>query len=131
MAATIMIVEDDEELNEILHYNLTRAGYNVVQVWDGRAAIDAVRSTPPDLLLLDVMLPGADGWEVCRSLADTPELLKIPIIVFTAKSAPEDFDRARQFNLAGFFTKPYATPDVLRHVDRVLGNMGNAVQPAA
>ena len=125
MPATIMIVEDDDELNDILQYNLTRAGYNVVQVWDGRAAIDAVRNSPPDLLLLDVMLPGADGWEVCRSLADSPELLRIPIIVFTAKSAPEDFDQARQFNLAGFFTKPYATQDVLRHVSRVLGTVQN------
>ena len=120
MAAHIMIVEDDEELNEVLQYNLTRAGYQVSQAWDGREAMDALRERPPDLLLLDLMLPGANGWDVCRFLAESPELKDIPIIIFTAKSAREDFDQARQFNLAGFFTKPYATADVLRHVEKVL-----------
>jgi two-component system alkaline phosphatase synthesis response regulator PhoP len=120
MPATIMIIEDDEELNEILQYNLNRAGYKTAQVWDGRVAMTELQSNPPDLVLLDVMLPGADGWEVCKFMSSDPKLKSIPIIVFTAKSAREDFDQARQFNLAGFFTKPYATADVLRHVQKVL-----------
>lgn len=120
MPSTIMIIEDDEELNEILHYNLTRAGYNAVQVWDGRAAVEALEKSPPDLVLLDIMLPGVDGWEVCRHMSASPRLKNVPIIIFTAKSAREDFDQARQYNLAGFFTKPYATADVLRHVGKVL-----------
>jgi two-component system, OmpR family, alkaline phosphatase synthesis response regulator PhoP len=123
--STIMVVEDDEELNDILHYNLTRAGYHVVQAWDGRQAVEAVRREPPDLVLLDIMLPETDGWEVCRFLADAPDRQRIPIIIFTAKSAREDFDQARQFNLAGFFTKPYATADVLRHVEKVLATSGD------
>lgn len=120
MPATIMVVEDDEELSEILQYNLSRAGYRVIQAWDGQEAIDTVEQAAPDLLLLDIMLPKVDGWKVCRFLADSPTLKHIPIIIFTAKSAREDFDLARQFNLAGFFTKPYATTDVLRHVEKVL-----------
>ena len=120
MPATIMVVEDDEELSDVLQYNLTRAGYRVIQVWDGQEAIDTVEQSAPDLMLLDVMLPKADGWEVCRFLSDSPTLKQIPIIIFTAKSTREDFDLARQFNLAGFFTKPYATIDVLRHVEKVL-----------
>jgi DNA-binding response OmpR family regulator len=120
MPATVMVVEDDEELNDILQYNLDRAGYRVLQAWDGREAMELIRREPPNLLLLDIMLPGADGWEVCRFLADSPDLKQIPIIIFTAKSAREDFDQARQFNLAGFFTKPYATADVLNHVKKVL-----------
>jgi DNA-binding response OmpR family regulator len=121
-----MIVEDDEELNDILQYNLSRAGYRVLQAWDGRQAMEAARPEPPDLLLLDIMLPEADGWEVCRFFSETPELKSIPIIIFTAKSAREDFDQARQFNLAGFFTKPYATGDVLRHVEKVLATQSGA-----
>jgi two-component system, OmpR family, alkaline phosphatase synthesis response regulator PhoP len=124
MPATIMVVEDDEELNDILHYNLTREGYNVSQFWNGQDAIEAIPQAPPDLLLLDIMLPGADGWEVCRFLASRPELQQIPIVIFTAKSAREDFDEARKYNLAGFFTKPYATGDVLRHVEKVLASNG-------
>ncbi|MCC2669866.1 MAG: chemotaxis protein CheY [Armatimonadetes bacterium] len=120
MPSTIMIIEDDEELNEILEYNLHRAGYETRQAWDGRKAITELEENPPDLVLLDVMLPGADGWEICRHMSAEPRLKTVPIIIFTAKSAREDFDQARQFNLAGFFTKPYATADVLRHVQKVL-----------
>lgn len=119
-AKTILIAEDDEELNDILQYNLMRAGYRVVQTWDGRQAIEAARLKAPDLLLLDVMMPEVDGWEVCTFFESTPELKDIPKIVFTAKSAREDYQHAHQFSLAGFFIKPYATSDVLRHVERVL-----------
>lgn len=129
MPATIMVVEDDEELSEVLQYNLARAGYRVVQAWDGQEAMDTVEQAAPDLVLLDIMLPKADGWEVCRFLTDTPALKQIPIIIFTAKSTREDFDLARQFNLAGFFTKPYATIDVLRHVEKVLAGRPAASPP--
>ena len=126
MASKIAVVEDDEELNEILHYNLTRAGYNVVQMWDGPQAIQGIREEKPDLIVMDIMLPGADGWEVCGTLKDDSELKEIPIIFLTAKSAREDFDQARQFNIAGFFTKPFTTVDVLRHVEKVLAARKNA-----
>ncbi|MBW3624626.1 MAG: response regulator [Armatimonadetes bacterium] len=126
MAETIMVVEDDEELNEIIHYNLTRAGYEVIQAWDGLQAIEAIRQSAPGLIILDVMLPGVDGWEVCHSLQDSPELREIPIVFLTAKSAREDFDQARQFNIAGFFTKPFTTVDVLRHVEKVLSAKNSA-----
>jgi len=82
--------------------------------------VETVRQEKPDLILLDIMLPRMNGWEVCRILADAPDLCEIPIIVFTAKDSLEDRAQARQFNLAGFFTKPYATVDVVRHVDKVL-----------
>lgn len=120
MANTIMVVEDESELSEVLEYNLRRAGYHVVQATDGLQAMEKIRQEPPDLLLLDLMLPGADGWEVCRYLSQHAELRTLPIIIFTARSTREDFDQARQFNLAGFFTKPYATADVVRHVEKVL-----------
>lgn len=120
MSSKIMIIEDDEELNDILHYNLTRGGYTVVQEWDGQVAKERLLKNRPDLVLLDIMLPGLDGWEICRFMSEAPALKDVPIIIFTAKSAREDFDQARQFNLAGFFTKPYATADVLRHVGKVL-----------
>ena len=124
MAATIMVVEDDEELNELLHYNLTRAGFDVMQFRNGLEAIEALQSARPDLILLDIMLPGADGWEICRFRATDPDLQRIPVIVFTAKSAYEYLEQAREFNLAGRFTKPYATADVIRHVEKVLAAEG-------
>jgi DNA-binding response OmpR family regulator len=121
-----MIVEDDEELNDILLYNLRRAGYEVAQAWDGKQAMDLMTQDPPALVLLDLMLPEASGWEVCQHMADSPELRAIPVIIFTARGTREDFDDARKFNVAGYFTKPYATADVLRHVEKVLGTGQNA-----
>jgi CheY-like chemotaxis protein len=118
--ARILIVEDDEELSEVLQYNLIRAGHQVVQSWSGVEGMEAARREQPDVILLDIMLPGVNGWEVCRFLTNTPDLKEIPVIIFTAKSAREDFDQARQFNVAGYFTKPYTTADVLRHVEKVL-----------
>ena len=120
MAARILIVEDDEELNEVLQYNLRRSGYEVLQAWDGLEARQIIAREKPDLVLLDLMLPGVDGWEVCRSMRSSDETRDTPVVIFTARSSREDFDQMRDFNLAGYFTKPYATPDVLRHVEKVL-----------
>ena len=124
--ARIMVVEDDEELSDLLQYNLNRQGHDVVQYYDGKEAMDAMARERPDLLLLDMMLPGADGLEVCRHVTGTKELQHIPIIIFTAKGSREDFDQARQYNVSGFFVKPYTTADVLRHVEKVLQNSSAA-----
>ena len=124
--ARIMVIEDDEELSDLLQYNLGRQGHEVVQYYDGREAMDAMTGEMPDLLLLDLMLPGADGLEVCRHVTSTQDLKHIPIIIFTAKGSREDFDQARQYNVSGFFVKPYTTADVLRHVEKVLENSGAA-----
>lgn len=119
--ADIMVVEDDEQLNEVLCYNLTRAGYQVDPIYDGAEAVRRLETRVPDLMLLDIMLPGKTGWEVCQHISEQEGLKSLPVVIFTAKSAREDFDRARNFpNFAGYFVKPYATPDVMRHVEKIL-----------
>ncbi|MBA2320120.1 MAG: response regulator [Deltaproteobacteria bacterium] len=123
-AKRILVVEDEEELNELLAYNLRKAGYEVTQTFDGAHALTLIAEDPPDLLLLDIMLPGQDGWSVCRALAK--QGAELPTIIFTAKGAREEFDQARDFpNVRGYFMKPYATADVLRHVERVLPVSGS------
>lgn len=118
---TILVVEDEEELNDLLRYNLGRAGYRPLGAHDGDAALAAAREHHPDLVLLDVMLPGIDGWEVCRALSDDLVLRDIPVVIFTAKGSREDFDHGQRFgNVSGYFVKPYATADVIQHVGRVL-----------
>ena len=124
MAARILVVEDDEELSDVLDYNLTRMGYAVEQAWDGDRALERIRQSPPDLLLLDIMLPGKDGWELCRYVTSQPALKDIPIVIFTARGAREEFDEARRYNVAGFFTKPYMTADVIRHIEKILSPGG-------
>lgn len=120
MAIRILVVEDDEELNEILDYNLSRGGYEVLRAWDGVEAMRLLDEQRPDLVLLDLMLPLADGWQVCEHMRGSEPLKDTPVIIFTARSARDDFDQARRYNPAGYFTKPYATPDVLRHVEKVV-----------
>jgi two-component system phosphate regulon response regulator PhoB len=121
--ADIMVVEDDEQLNEVLCYNLEKAGYQVSAVYDGEEAVRRLTEHKPDLLLLDIMLPGRSGWEVCQHISERDDLKELPVVIFTAKSAREDFDRARKFpNFAGYFVKPYATPDVMRHVEKILSD---------
>lgn len=120
----ILVVEDEEELNETLRYNLTRVGYRASAAYDGRAALESIRAQRPDLVMLDVMLPGVDGWEVCRALCDDPTLRAIPVVIFTAKGSREDFDRGHRYpNVCGYFVKPYTTADVIRHVGHVLATL--------
>jgi two-component system alkaline phosphatase synthesis response regulator PhoP len=120
---TILVVEDQEEVNDLLQYNLVRAGYRALAAYDGRAGLAAVRQHRPDLVLLDVMLPGIDGWDICNALLEDPALRHIPVIIFTAKGSREDFDHGHRYaNVAGYFIKPYATSDVIEHVGRVLAD---------
>lgn len=118
---TVLVVEDQEEVNDLLRYNLSRAGYRTVAALDGPSGLAAVREHRPDLVLLDVMLPGMDGWQICRALLDDPALRAIPVVIFTAKGSRDDFDHGQTFaNVVGYFVKPYATSDVILHVGRVL-----------
>lgn len=123
--AQIMVVEDDEQLNEVLCYNLEKAGYKVSPVLDGEQAVRMLLEEPPDLLLLDIMLPIRSGWEICEFISAEASLKDLPVVIFTAKSSRDDFDKARKFpNFAGYFVKPYATGDVMRHVAKLLDEPG-------
>ncbi len=119
--AHIVVVEDDTDLNDVLSYNLQRRGHDVKPTFDGEEALHELRKSPPDLVLLDLMLPRADGWEVCQGMANDASLARVPVVFFTALGAPEEYERARHIpNFAGYFVKPYATNDVLRHLDKLL-----------
>jgi two-component system OmpR family response regulator len=83
MAYRVLVVEDDRTLSEMLQYNLRRQGYEVSLAGDGRLALQIARERKPDLILLDIMLPGADGFEVCRILRRETS---VPILMLTARS---------------------------------------------
>lgn len=113
MTATILVVEDDTTLRETLVYNLQRQEYTVEAVGDGLAAVDAARRLHPDLIVLDLMLPKLDGFEVCRILR--PEM-SVPILMLTARD--EELDRVVGLEMGAddYITKPFSMREFLARV---------------
>ena len=116
----ILIVEDDEDLLEIETLMLSTRGYEVSGVLDGTAALGTVERIKPDLILLDIMLPGMDGYEVCRQLKANDATSHIPVIMLTAKKSKEDFVMGEQAGADMYITKPYKTSIVIETIQRLL-----------
>jgi DNA-binding response OmpR family regulator len=110
----ILIVEDDPDLLVVLRVNLTAAGMEPLLAADGRTAVSRVASERPDAVLLDVMLPGVDGWQVLEQLHVQGD--RVPVIVCSAKKSPEDIDRAMRLGAVDYLVKPF---DIQRLVDAV------------
>jgi DNA-binding response OmpR family regulator len=109
----ILVVEDDTSLRETLAYNLKREDYNVQAVGDGKSALEAARKNHPDLVLLDLMLPGLDGFEVCRILRQE---MNIPILILTARD--EEIDRVIGLEIGAddYITKPFSMRELMARV---------------
>jgi DNA-binding response OmpR family regulator len=109
----ILVVEDDISLRETLAYNLKREDYNVQAVGDGKLALEAARKNQPDLVLLDLMLPGLDGFEVCRILRQE---MNIPILILTARD--EEIDRVIGLEIGAddYITKPFSMRELMARV---------------
>jgi len=116
MSARILVVDDDPEIVNLFAYALRRAGYQVEGVLDGRAALERARQAPPDLILLDVMMPGIDGYEVARQLRAEAATAAIPIVMLTARALIADQVEGLQAGANSYLVKP-VTPSVL--VNRV------------
>jgi len=110
---TILVVEDETSLRETLAYNLTRQDYTVEAVGDGNAAVEAARRLRPDLIVLDLMLPGLDGFEVCRIVRQE---MNVPILILTARD--EEFDRVLGLEIGAddYMTKPFSMREFLSRV---------------
>ena len=118
--ARILLVEDDPALVELLRYQLARADYEVVATADGEEALLLARESPPDLVLLDWMIEGTSGIEVCRRLRRLPETGQVPIIMLTARG--EEADRLRGFETGAddYVTKPFSPRELLARIAAVL-----------
>jgi DNA-binding response OmpR family regulator len=109
----ILIVEDEPALQETLAYNLNRQGYTTEIAGDGRAALEAARRTHPDLVLLDIMLPGMDGFEVCRLLRQE---MNVPILMLTARDDEIDRVIGLEVGADDYVTKPFSMRELLARV---------------
>ena len=117
---SILAVEDDEDILELLKYNLAKEGYRVTAVTSGEEGLQLARSTTPDLVLLDLMLPGVDGLEVCRRLRLDAKSRQVPIIMLTAKGEEADIVTGLELGAEDYITKPFSTRVLLARVRAVL-----------
>jgi two-component system phosphate regulon response regulator PhoB len=124
--AGILVVDDEEDLLEVVRYNLSREGYAVTCVATGEAAVSAVRSKPPDLIILDLMLPGIDGLDVCRTLKRDPRTSGVPIIMLTAKGEESDVVVGLELGADDYITKPFSPRVLSARVGAVLRRAATA-----
>ena len=116
----ILVVEDEESLLKLQSILLTIRGYKVEGAMDGQAALEAVETMNPDLILLDIMLPKIDGFEVCRQVKTNAATRHIPIIMLTAKKSKEDLVMGEQVGADMYITKPYKLSMVIENIQRLL-----------
>jgi twitching motility two-component system response regulator PilG len=114
----ILIVEDEDSLLKLESILLTSKGYDVQGVKDGRAALEAIEKNLPDLVLLDIMLPEMDGFEVCRRIKSDPKTKNIPVIMLTAKKSRDDMARGEQVGADWYITKPFKSAMVIETIQR-------------
>ena len=113
----VLIVEDDEGIREMLKYNLAAAGFSVQEASDGGSGLRTARTARPDLILLDLMLPGMSGFDFCRALRKSSQ---VPIIMLTAKDAEIDKIVGLELGADDYITKPFSIREVLARVNAVL-----------
>ena len=117
---SILVVEDEDDIRELLRYNLAKEGYQVTGSASGEEALKAVKAARPDLLVLDLMLPGMDGLEVCRSLKQDPQTRNLPIVMLTAKGEEADIVAGLELGADDYVTKPFSLRVLLARLRAVL-----------
>jgi DNA-binding response OmpR family regulator len=116
----ILVVDDESAIRLLCRVNLDSAGFETIEAGDGETAVALARSERPDLILLDVMLPGRNGWEVARKLAEMPETRSIPIVFLTARVAEPDEVQAHAVGGIGYITKPFDPAELVQTVAATL-----------
>ena len=112
----ILVVEDDRDIQELLRYHLEKHGYQTECVANGAFAVVAVGKLPPDLILLDLMLPGMDGLEVCRKLKADPATAQVPIIIISARGEEADIVAGLELGAIDYVCKPFRPREVMARV---------------
>jgi twitching motility two-component system response regulator PilG len=116
----ILIVDDEESLLKLASLLLSSRGYKVEGVLDGKTALDSMAIDKPDLVLLDIMMPGLNGFEVCERIKNDQTTQHIPVIMLTAKKSSEDMSRAEQLGADQYITKPFRSAYLLETIQQAL-----------
>ena len=126
MSARILIVEDEDRIREFITRGLTYEGYRVDAAPDGQVGLDMARENPPDLVLLDIMLPGIDGLEVCRRIRAASD---VPILMLTAKETIEDRVVGLDAGADDYLVKPVSSSILVAHLNRLIRRTGTLETP--
>ncbi len=129
MSHRILVVDDEPDLLELVRFNLSQAGFQVETATTGREALERLEASPPDLIVLDLMLPDVSGNDICRQVRSDPALAEIPIVMLTAKS--EELDRVVGFELGAddYVPKPFSPRELTLRVRAVLRRRAAATEP--
>jgi len=129
MKQKILIVEDEKDIVKMLEYNLKKEGYRVIHTGDGDIALSMARREKPELIILDLMLPGLDGLEVCKVLKKDETTSFIPIIMLTAKSQESDKIIGLELGADDYMTKPFSPRELLARIKAVLRRSNEKTKP--
>ncbi|WP_136515906.1 response regulator transcription factor [Geomonas edaphica] len=118
----ILVVEDEESLLKLESILFTSKGYQVTGVRGGKEALASIAEQAPDLIVLDLMLPDMDGFEVCRHIKENEATRAIPVVMLTAKKSSRDLEHGKQVGADAYITKPFKSIKVLEVIEELLGN---------
>ena len=117
----VLAVDDDPTIQRLLQVNLEMEGYEVVLAGNGEEALEVARAERPDCILLDVMMPKKDGWQVCAELREDPDLAHVPVVFLSARAQDSDVERGESLGANEYVTKPFDPMELLDLVARLTG----------
>jgi DNA-binding response OmpR family regulator len=120
MTKKILVIEDDPAISRLVDYSLRHEGYAVITATNGLEGIRKARQEGPDLVILDVMLPGMDGFEICHRLRDEPDTAQLPILMFSAKAQEVDKNTGLKVGADDYLPKPAAPAEIVGRVGKLL-----------
>jgi len=122
MARSVLVVDDEPNIVLSLEFLMRQAGYDVRVARDGEAALEAVQAAPPELILLDVMMPKRDGFDVCQAIRANPDWNDVKIVLLTAKGRDIEREKGMALGADDYITKPFSTREVVQRVKQLLAD---------
>ena len=117
----ILVIDDELNLQKLVKVNLAARGYQVLVAADGEEGLKLAQLEYPDLILLDLMMPGMSGWDVLMALKTNRKLQKTPVIIMTASARKDEEDKARSMGAVGYLVKPFGVDELVRQVKLAIG----------